>query len=91
MSLPYCDFHFMTVVWNWMHSISKVSLYICVHVYLHVCTCIYIYITGNKLKKKFLMYDNLPEGKNKTLPRYLKKDKYMNNNVAVPNCTVFYT
>ena len=37
------------------------------------------------------MYDNLPEGKNKTLPRYLKKGKYMNNNVAVANCTVFYT
>ena len=61
-------------------------MYICM--YVHV----YIYISlGINLKKKFLMYDNLPEGKNKTLPRYLKKDKYMNNNVAVANCTVFYT
>ena len=48
----------------------------------------YIYITGNKLKKNFKMYDDLPEGKNKTLPRYIKKDKYMNNNVAV--VTVLY-
>ena len=54
---------------------------------MHMC----IYITGNKLYKKLKIYEDLPEGKNKTLPRYIKKDKFMNNNVAVVNCTVFYT